>query len=630
MGDPLQAAFALPGVIAAGGSMSQPAVRGSSPSDNLYEVDFMPTGYIFHDFGASIFNRFLIQDFQLYSAGYGTSYSNATGAVFDVALRTPRHQLFKTTLDFTMLSAGIFTEGQVSENSALYFSVRKSMLPLFFPQGEELEDEDGELTGITVNQSPDDHDYQGKWVWDLNAKQQLSLSFTGAEDSAAANFGNRSEFALKDPEYQGDAQFKRGFDSQSVIWDYYGDDLQIKLGIGRLEHQTRFEYGKQATLTDGFFVEDSLEQLSYKARIQYQIVENQKLLFDAAYYDISTTYSFDGYQYVCTEIDPDCDLTKRERVQDSRRIAADNEFVGLSHIWQLTEGVETELGMQWQHNRYTGESFVLPRAAINFFVTDTSTIFTKYGQYNRQQDLYQILPVIGNPELKSQQSTHATVGFQQELSDEWSWSIEAYHKAMSDLPLALDSSQPDAALLYSNDVSGEAYGADLLINKNKTDRWYGWFSFSYAKSERTDERQQITREYFADTPMVINLVFSYQLSDRWTGGFNFTARSGQAYTPIVGVKENPDFPGRFLPIYGEPYSKRLPNYDRLDVRFERKMSVFGLDASLILEVMNIYAKSNVANIDLDYQNVHSTNDLILKEQSDDFSFRPSVGFSLSF
>ena len=91
-GDPLQAAFALPGVVAAGGAVGSPAVRGSSPEDNIFEIDFMPAGYIFHDFGQSIFNRHLVQDFQLYSAGYGSSYSGATGAVFDVTLRNPKHQ----------------------------------------------------------------------------------------------------------------------------------------------------------------------------------------------------------------------------------------------------------------------------------------------------------------------------------------------------------------------------------------------------------------------------------------------------------------------------------------------------------------------------------------------------------
>uniref|UniRef100_UPI003980D897 hypothetical protein n=1 Tax=Salmonella sp. ZJJH19_0126 TaxID=3159613 RepID=UPI003980D897 len=92
------------------GSMSEPAVRGSSPDDNLFEVDFMPAGYIFHDFGSSIFNKYIIQDFQLYSAGYGTSYSDATGAVFDVTLRNPKYQPITTTLDFTMFNAGVFVE----------------------------------------------------------------------------------------------------------------------------------------------------------------------------------------------------------------------------------------------------------------------------------------------------------------------------------------------------------------------------------------------------------------------------------------------------------------------------------------------------------------------------------------
>ena len=52
LGDPLRAVYALPGVVAAGGSMGEPAVRGSSPDDNYFEVDFMPAGYIFHDFGS--------------------------------------------------------------------------------------------------------------------------------------------------------------------------------------------------------------------------------------------------------------------------------------------------------------------------------------------------------------------------------------------------------------------------------------------------------------------------------------------------------------------------------------------------------------------------------------------------
>ena len=51
---------------------------------------------------------------------------------------------------------------------------------------------------------------------------------------------------------------------------------------------------------------------------------------------------------------------------------------------------------------------------------------------------------------------------------------------------------------------------------------------------------------------------------------------------------------------------------------------------LILELMNAYGQANTSSIDLDYQKVTSTNDLIIKENEDDFEMRPSIGFSVKF
>lgn len=630
MGDPLRAVYALPGVVAAGGSMSEPAVRGSSPDDNLFEVDFMPAGYIFHDFGSSIFNKYIIQDFQLYSAGYGTSYSDATGAVFDVTLRNPKYQPITTTLDFTMFNAGVFVEGQLTQNTAFYLSARKSTLPLFFSSGEELKNDDGEPSGVTVNDAPDDHDYQGKWIWDINNNNALTVSFTGAKDSVAAGFNQRAELSLKNPEYQGDADFIREFSSQSILWDHFNKDFNLRLGIGSLNHSGRLEYGKQATLTQGYFDEEQQKQISYKARLNWRLNKAHQLVFDAAYYDNDTTLSYDGFLYTCTELDPDCDLNKGERISGSDSLALDNYFAGMSHIWDINESWQTEVGVQYQSNAYTDENFVMPRLAVSYYMNDRNTINAKYGHYNRMQDVHYIMPGQGNPNLLSQTSKHSSLGFAQQLADEWSWSVEGYYKSMNDLPLALNDSYTDAAQLYSNDVTGRAYGVDLLINKNKTDKWYGWLALSYAKSERTDERQNITRDYYADTPLVFNMVFNYQISEKWQGGFNFTARSGQTYTPIIGVKENPEFEGRFLPEYGDPFSERFDIYHRLDIRFERETDFWGLDGVLILELMNAYGQGNTSSIDLDYQKVSSTNDLIIKESDDDFEMRPSIGFSLTF
>eukprot|EP00487_Bulimina_marginata_P000147 TRINITY_DN1028_c0_g1_i5.p1 TRINITY_DN1028_c0_g1~~TRINITY_DN1028_c0_g1_i5.p1 ORF type:complete len:136 (+),score=4.85 TRINITY_DN1028_c0_g1_i5:117-524(+) len=91
----------------------------------------------------------------------------------------------------------VFYGRTVNRNTAFYLSGRKSTLPLFFSKGEELENEDGEPSGVTINEPPDDHDYQGKWIWDINHKNALTLSFTGAKDSVAAGFNQRADLSLK-------------------------------------------------------------------------------------------------------------------------------------------------------------------------------------------------------------------------------------------------------------------------------------------------------------------------------------------------------------------------------------------------------------------------------------------------
>ncbi|HVF15383.1 MAG TPA: hypothetical protein VNA21_00675, partial [Steroidobacteraceae bacterium] len=102
-GDPLQSVYSLPGVVPTEEIGGAPAVRGSGPEDNYFLTDFLPTGYLFHAFGFSIFNENLIRDFGIKNAGFGARYGRAIGAVFDVNLREPRQQPWTTTIDGSFL-----------------------------------------------------------------------------------------------------------------------------------------------------------------------------------------------------------------------------------------------------------------------------------------------------------------------------------------------------------------------------------------------------------------------------------------------------------------------------------------------------------------------------------------------
>jgi hypothetical protein len=69
-------------------------------------------------------------------------------------------------------------------------------------------------------------------------------------------------------------------------------------------------------------------------------------------------------------------------------------------------------------------------------------------------------------------------------------------------------------------------------------------------------------------------------------------RSGAKYTPIIGLHDNPDHPGHYLPTYGELNAKNLPVYHRLDLQANYKTSYWGQKAEWSFAILNALASDN--------------------------------------
>ena len=158
--------------------------------------------------------------------------------------------------------------------------------------------------------------------------------------------------------------------------------------------------------------------------------------------------------------------------------------------------------------------------------------------------------------------------------------------------------------------------------------WYGWIAASIGKSTRTDDRTGAVSNYYLDTPFIFNAVANYQLRPRMSIGARVTVRSGQADTPIVGVEENADFPGHVQPVFGEPYSTRLPTYARLDARIKWDFRTH-FPSSLTLDVINILKRHNVDFRQLDYTSSKVGEPPILK-QYDGFGVLPVLSYRITF
>ncbi len=619
LGDPLMAVFSLPGVISTSEIGGAPAVRGSSPSDNRYMVDGAPAAYVFHAFSTSIFNENIIQNFDLYSAGFGPRYSNAIGGVFDIRLRDPKNQDLRTKIDLSILRAGLFVEGAVSENSAFYLSGRASLLQ-YFLDTDDAEEEDG----IVFQDVPEDSDYQVKYQYNVGDSHKLTLSANGATDLASAEFTEQSDEVMEEPDFAGDAKIKNNFASQSLRWQFApGAQQDLDVQIGHYENNEDTFWGG-----DKYYFDMTTEDVYGVVNYNRLLGDNHQLGMGVESHRKQYVYAARFINYVCTEFDPDCALRRGELITTNNEVTIQEYATYLNDNWRITDRLALDLGVQGHYNDFTEEAFVHPRAALSWRFVDNWTLNSSAGSYDRLPDIDKTFPQIGNSELKSPTSNHYTLGIKQELADAWSWSVTTYYKTMDDLPLAGDpnnSNQP----LYTNDVEGEAYGVDIFINKALTDRWYGWLAISASHSTRTNQLADVEQDYYLDTPLVLNWVVNYQLTDLWNVGTRLTVQSGRAITPIIGVQPNPYFEGRVLPVYGEAYSENLPLYSRLDFRAERELTLWGYAGSFTVDVLNVLNRQNVTDRNLDYKRTQSPPAFFLEDEVG-MGIIPSVGISLIF
>jgi len=618
MGDPLSAIFALPGVLYSNGI--EPAVRGSSPEDNTFVVDFMPASYIFHDFGVSVFSEFILHDFQMYSAGFGPEYSNATGAVFDVTLRDPESKPLTTVIDFSMLRSGIFMEGGVTDNSAFYLSYRKSMLNLFI-NADDIDEEDG----IKIVELPEDSDYQAKYAWYINDNNKISISANGATDFIDAILSEEADFVAANPDFAGRAKLKNDYRGQNILWEYdNAEGTVFKLGAGHLDDGSILNWGND------YYIDTRSKRDTVKARITLPITDNLFINAGSELSKVNWDYNLNMALFVCTEFDPSCDLNRTdELITTKSTLKTEHTTHHLSTVWYPVQNLSFELGGQQYYNDYTRERLNLPRMAIDWEIVSGTHLKAKAGQYSQFPELEYALPETGSPELKSPRSDHYTLGIEHEFNADWTLSAELYHKTFSELPLAMVDDDDDSER-YTNNTEGKANGLDLMLTKNNNGRWWGWWSLSYGKSERTNQLTGETKDYRLDTPLVTNWVMNYQLTDNLTIGWRWSLRSGKSYTPITGVQEHPWFEDHVLPVYGEAFSERLPMYNRLDLRLQWNTTTFGKDAELIVDILNALNYNNVADRGLDYQKVKTPDDRVVTVDTEEMGIQPALTYRVTF
>ncbi|MCR5883450.1 TonB-dependent receptor [Rhizobacter sp. J219] len=572
-GDTMKALQALPGVAVADDSSAAPAVRGSRPDDNLYYVDFLPVGYLFHMGGlVSTVHSDLVRQFELYSAAFGPEYGDAIGAVLDVTLRNPRTDRLGGVLNVSLLGADALIEGPVNENQSFYFAVKRSYIDLLL---DTVEDDSGVIISV-----PRYWDYQGKYLWNLNADHQLSFHATGAADKLEFRVPSGSTLATQEPVLAGDSAVNTGYGTQAVVWDGdFGGSVRNKAAFGRTVDRNTSSIGTALQATSRASTLFLREQLRFKPAPGHDSsiggsVESMKI-----------DYDIDAQNARCTEFDPECDYTSapRQQARDSLRAKFGNAYA--SHRWQATDAWGLSLGVHHTRDGYLGRRYTEPRLGVEWKSSPDTTFTAAWGRHNQFPAGEQVIPGFGNTGLWHLRATHSVLGVAQKLDRGWSWKLEAYQKKFSDFVVS------DPTVNYVNGGSGRSRGAELLVKKdpNGGGKLSGWLALSLSKARRQNDITGREFPFDFDQPVIAHLVMQYRQSERWMYGAKWSYHTGSPYTPITGSYVDTD--GRTRPTYGELNGERLPAYHRLDLRADWKLSP---RYSFYGELINAYARKNLS------------------------------------
>lgn len=570
-GDPLNVLQSLPGVATVDGT-SAPAVRGSGPGDNLYYVDDLLINNLFHFNSISVFNADLIDSFNLYSSVTNPHYGDITGAVIDVKLRDPRNDKIGGKFDVNLMGAGLLVEGPSTDNQSFFLSVRRSYIDLFVKQIAN--------NGITL-QIPNYTDYQGKYLWQLNENNRVTFHAMGSTDKLKFNLSGSANAAQIDPVLAGDSAFSDQNSLQAVTLDSTLSDYSSNTAY--LSHSS--DYASTLLGTAGVS-NVTTNNLTLHEKYSVSLAGENDVSFGGDLTNSATNVNASFKNATCTQFNPNCTFTTAPLLQLNNNFSTNLWDLAAQDRKHLTPAFTLIAGVRYNTENYAHKSYLEPRIGMEWQWSKQTLFNAGFGEHNQYPTALEWGPVFGNPNLNHLRSQDSVLGVQHKVDADWNWKAETYYKKLSNLVVN------DPLFNYINTASGKAYGLELLLKKEETENLSGWFVINLARSERTNDVTGQSFRYQYDQPINTTLVGNYKLNDDIKLGMKWAYHSGTPYTPITGTNGTYANGGP-VPVYAAVNSDTLPVYHRLDLRLDRKVSIFDWKLDSYFELNDVYQRKNV-------------------------------------
>ncbi len=598
--DVLQMTQVLPGIESSNETISTINMRGGSHDENLILWEGARMYQNGHFFGlVSPFNPYLTSKVEVYKNGTPAHYGESVSGVIDIKSNDQISKKINGGLGINFLDAQGFIDISLSENFGMQLSVRSSINGLFetpvYDNFTERIFQDTEITNainsisnasLVTRQSFNFFDIGAKFLWDASEKDRIRLSLLTIDNGLDFN----ERLTLLDRSTNSNLAQRSAIGSLSWQRKWspkYTTNLSIATSYYLLESLNRDIF-----TTQEIYQENEVLDLGIKLDFQWKIEDQLELK--------------SGYHFTETGISNTQDVNL-PRFRDLTKDVLRSHILHGSLIWTSTdENTQITAGARANYFEKFKKAILEPRLHLyqelgsNFgielggeFKSQTTT-----QRIDFQSDFLGVEKrrwVISNDaDVPIKQSKQASVGLVYKKKD-WFINAETFYKKVTGITSRSQGFQNQFQFINTTG-SYEVRGLELIVNKWQNN-FSGWISYRYN-----------TNKYiFGDlTPTIFpsnidiehtgTLAGSYDLNN-WKFALGFNWHSGKPYTkPITGdeiITEGDDV----LINYSRPNEERLPDYLRLDVSTEYRLTISDqTDLKLNLSLLNILDKDNILNI----------------------------------
>lgn len=599
-GDTLKVVQNLPGVARSSFGSGALIVWGSSPRETRVVIDGVEIPNLYHVGGLrSVVNGDLVKSIELLPGAFGPEYGRGLGGLVKIDTRALPEKGIHGSVQVDVLDASATLSAAIGDRLRIAVSGRYSYL-------------DRLLAGVI---SPDVadffpiprySDYQAKATLSLRKDEELSLLFLGSHDDY------QRRVPSEDPEQVRSEQTAQHVHRLALRYSRLledGSSFTITPFIGYDQALTASSYGSiPAELTSKTWKPGVRANFRGKLLPNLVLTLGTDILATSASLDRKgsvTTPPREGDPYIFGR-HPSDDLASdnwKAQVTDASVYALAELNVGLftftggarfdAYLIDVGRIVPKQVGVPPIGS--SNANFAIdPRASITFRPFKRWSLTASAGLYHQGPDPEDLSSVFGNPSLGMQQAVHTSLASNLKLTGTLSFDVVGFWKNYNNLVSRSALSTPPVGGALTQNGTGQAYGAQVLLRQELASNFFGWVTYSISRSVRQDQPDQPERLFDYDQTHVLGVVASYEWKG-FTFGLRFRYTTGLPRVNVTGSFYDAR-DDNWQPILGQRNSIRLPNFVQLDARIERAFNFKGTSLNVFLDVQNVWNQKNPEEI----------------------------------